>query len=157
MKSKILIGLLLLFIGVDFADAGCRGRMQHISPEEFYKKQKEFIISEAGLTQKEAELFFDVYYELQAKKRENQKEISDLMRKARGEELTEKEYDEILTRVYSLKCDNSKLDLDYYRKFTDILPKSKIYKVVRSESKFQRLIIRGMHRKHNRGGRMNRE
>ena len=42
---------------------------ESISKEAFRKKQKDFIIREAGLTPKEANFFFPLYFELQDKKK----------------------------------------------------------------------------------------
>ncbi len=151
MKNKIIICLIFILLGVGNLKANCEHRFQNVSPDEFYKKQKEFITKEANLSPKESDAFFKVYVELQNIKRGNHKEMSELMRKAR-EELTEKEYDDILVRMYQLKKENADLDLQYYYKYTDILPKSKIYQIIRAESKFQRQIIRGMHHKQNRQG-----
>lgn len=150
MKNKIFVSLLFLLCCVGMAKAVCLHQDQK-TREEFIDKQKAFIIAEAKLTEKEAGDFFVVYYELQNKKRENQKSIGALMRKAK-EELTEKEYGDILIEVYGLKKNNADLDLEYYYKFIDILPKKKVYEVFRSESKFQRHIIRNMHQNHNRQG-----
>lgn len=150
MKNKIFLSVFFLLCFVGVSHATCLHQHQK-TKEEFIQKQKAFIIDEASLTEKEASDFFVVYYELQDKKRENQKAIGALMRKAK-EELTEKEYGDILIEVYSLKKKNAELDLEYYYKFIDILPKKKVYEVFRSESKFQRHIIRDMHQNHNRQG-----
>ena len=55
-------------------------RRRHFSPEEFQKHQREYITSKAGLTQEEADAFFPLFFELQNKKfeleRNTRKEIS---------------------------------------------------------------------------------
>ena len=77
------------------------------------------------------------------------------MRQAKGD-LTEKEYEDTLTKIYQLRKRNTELDLEYFYKFQDIIPNKKIYDVLRAESRFQRHIIRGMHQnqKGRRGKRM---
>lgn len=143
--------ILCLFIGLFYftvsnAEIVCP---QHLTPSEFNKKQKEFIALEAGLTQKESDAFFVVFFELQDKKRENSRHLWKLMRAA-NEELTEKEYDDTLTEIYQLKKANADLDLEYYQRFKNIISNKKIYDVVKAEAKFQREIIRGMHQKGKR-------
>lgn len=139
--------MLFLFIGIGVGQAHC---LQHerLSKEEFNNKQREYIISEAELTPAEADLFFPVYFELQELKRKNQREIGKLMRKSRTQ-LSDKEYNDVLVKIYELKRENSELDLKYYYRFAELLPKDKIVKIIHSEIKFQRQIIRGMHQKND--------
>ncbi len=144
MMNRIITSICVLLFSVGVAKADCGYHQQKKTKEEFIKEQRDFIIAEAKLSDKEAEAFFKVYAELQDKKRTNTEEIGNVMRQAKLEP-TEKEYNELLIRVYQLRKSNADLDLEYYYRFAEILPKSKIYQVMRAESRFQRQIIRGMH------------
>ncbi|EGJ72571.1 hypothetical protein Bcop_2419 [Bacteroides coprosuis DSM 18011] len=124
---------------------------QRLSPQEFNKKQQEYITEQAGLTTVESSAFFKLFFELQSKKRENGKEINRLMKSAKNG-LTEKEYDETLTKIYLLRKENAELELEYYKKYKDIISNQKIYDVMKAEAKFHREIIRGMHQR-GRGGK----
>lgn len=146
MMNRILTCICVILFSVGVAKAECTYHQHRKTKEEFVKDQREFIATEAGLSEKEADAFFKVYAELQDKKRVNHDEMGEAMRKAR-QEPTEKEYNDLLIRVYQLRSKNADLDLEYYYKFAEILPKNKIYLVMRAESRFQRKIIRGMHQR----------
>ena len=155
MKKYILI-LVVSFLSVTSISAHiiCP---QRLTPKEFNQKQKEFITTEANLTENESNAFFKLYFELQDKKRTNNQEVWELMRYAKGD-LTEKEYEVTLTKIYQLRKNNADLDIIYFQKFKDIIPNKKVFEVLRAESKFQRQIIKGMHQhqKGNRNTRSNR-
>mgnify|MGYP001038736315 FL=1 len=81
-KVIALVVLLCGFMPVLWAADRCD---QHLSREEFRAKQKEFIIEQAGLSNKEAAKFFPLYFELQDKKKKLNDESWDLMRKGKDD------------------------------------------------------------------------
>lgn len=123
------------------------GYYQHLSPEEFRSKQKAFIIEKAGLTDKEANKFFPVYFELQDKKKELNDKIGKLMRKGKDEKTTEAQYEKIITEIYDLRIASDQLDKTYFDKYKEILSFKKIFLVQRAEMRFHREILKGVHRK----------
>ena len=50
-------------------------KRRHFSPEEFQAKQQEYITNKAGLTQAEADAFFPLFFELQKKKFELERNV----------------------------------------------------------------------------------
>lgn len=144
MMMKRLIILLFILIGgtaLSFAYDGCH---QHLSPDEFRTKQKAFISEKAELTDKEAEKFFPIYFELQDKKKELSDKAWKLMRKSKDEKLTDAQYEEILLKVYDLRIKSDELEKNYYARFKKVLSPKKIYYVQRAEMRFHREILKGV-------------
>lgn len=152
IKMKRLIILLFVICGLTSllrAADGCN--QERLSPEEFRTKQKAFIIEKAGLTQDEAAKFFPVYFELQDKKKELTDKTWGLIRKGKGEKITEAQYAEIMEGVFDNRIASDELEKAYYGKFKKILSNKKIYLVQKAEMRFHRELLKGMHRK-DKGG-----
>lgn len=146
-KLITLVVLLCGFMPVLWAVDGCE---QHLSREEFRARQKAFITEQAGLSKEEAAKFFPVYFELQDKKKKLNDESWSLMRKGKGEKVTETQYGEIIGKVADNRIAADQLDKTYLDKFKKILSNKKIFLVQRAEMRFHREMLKGMNR--NRGG-----
>ncbi len=120
------------------------GWNQHLTPQEFREKQKEFITEKAGLTREEADRFFPLYFELQDKKKELTDKVSKLMQKGRQENLSEAEYEKILKGVIDTRIASEELEKSYMDKFKMIISYQKIYQVRRAEMRFHREILKGI-------------
>lgn len=144
MKKLIVLLLVMCsFAPLLWAMDGCN---QHLSPDEFRAKQKAYITEKAGLTKEEAAKFFPVYFELQDRKKQLNDEAWGLLRKGKDEKTTEAQYDEILEGVYDARISINRLEKSYFEKFKKILSSKKIYLVQRAEMRFNRELLKGMHR-----------
>lgn len=143
-KLIALVVLLCGFMPVLLAADGCN---QHLSREEFRAKQKAFITEQAGLTPKEADNFFPVYFELQDKKKKLNDESWSMIRKGKDDKTTEAQYEEIIERVCDNRIAADRLDKSYMDRFKKILSCKKLYLVQRAEMRFHREMLKGMHRK----------
>ncbi|KAA6336067.1 hypothetical protein EZS27_015749 [termite gut metagenome] len=146
MKKQIVLLLIVCVSAAPFLWAwdGCN---QHISPDEFRKKQKAFITEKAELTRQEVTEFFPVYFELQDKKKELYDRIAQLMhQQGRKENVTEAQYQEIIEKASELRVSQEELDRIYYEKFKKILSYKKIYLVQRAEMHFNRELLKVMNR-----------
>lgn len=120
------------------------GWNQHLNPQEFREKQKEFITEKAGLTREEADRFFPLYFELQDKKKELTDKSLKLMQKGKQENLSEAEYENILRGIIDLRMASEELEKSYIDTFKGILSYQKIYQVRRAEMRFHREILKGI-------------
>lgn len=143
-KLIALVVLLCGFMPVLLAADGCD---QHLSREEFRAKQKAFITEQAGLTPKEADKFFPVYFELQDKKKKLNDESWSMMRKGKDDKTTEAQYEEIIERVCDNRIAADRLDKSYMDRFKKLISCKKLYLVQRAEMRFHREMLKGMHRK----------
>lgn len=150
MKRLIVVLFLLCsFIPWMQAADGCD---QRLTPEEFRARQQAYITEQVGLTQEEADKFFPVYFELQDRKNQMNKEAWELLRKGKEAGTTEAQYEEILDAFYDARIAIDRLEKSYFEKFKKILTCKKIYLVQRAEMNFHRDIVKGMHPKKKGGG-----
>lgn len=144
MKKLILLIVMISgFLPVAWANGGCE---QRLTREEFRARQQAYITEKAGLTKEEADKFFPVYFELQDRKKELNDEAWRLLRKGKDENTTEEQYEEIMMGVYDARVSTDRLERSYLEKFRKILSYKKIYKVLRAEMRFNRDLLKGMHR-----------
>ncbi len=141
MKKSLYILLLLLCTSISlFAQ-------KKLSREEFRARQEAFITDKAGLTKQEAKQFFPLYFELQDKKSQCNKEAWEKIRKGKDANLSEKEYNEIVEAVIQSRITADQLDLEYVRKYKKFLSAKKIYNIQRAEMKFHRELLKPQKRK----------
>ena len=139
MKRTIHLLVLLLILSVTSLAAQSRHPM---NKEQFKKSQQEYLIEKSKLTPSEAEKFFPLYFELQDKKHELNKEAWHKLRKGQKENLTESEYSKIVEDVIQVRIATDKLELEYVQKYKKFLSSKKIYKLQRAEMSFRRTILK---------------
>ena len=149
MKRLILLFVMIGgFLPLVWANGGCD---QRLTREEFRARQQAYITEKAGLTKEEADKFFPLYFELQDRKKELNDEAWRLLRKGKDENISEDLYEEIMIGVYDARVSTDRLERSYLEKFRKVLSYKKIYKVLRAEMRFNRDLLKGMHR--NKGGK----
>ena len=134
MKQFLIIILFLLSVSTVSAD-----EPQKFSPEKFQADLEQFITKEAGLTGDEAARFFPVYREMQQKQRAIYKQKRELgMKKPADEESCRK----AVEKSDELELQLNRLTQQYHCQFFKLLPASKVYDVIKAESRFHRQAIR---------------
>lgn len=130
--------------------ASAQGRKRHFSPEEYKSKQKEYITQKAGLTTEEADAFFPLFFELQKKKFELERNARKDFKKQHNGQMTEEECREYVYNMADIKIEIAKLEKEYTDKYLKVLPPCKILKVQFAEGSFQRDLMKKMtkHRQH---------
>ncbi|MBI3135129.1 MAG: hypothetical protein HYZ14_10695 [Bacteroidetes bacterium] len=123
--------------------------------EEYIKAQKiAFISTELALTPEEAEKFWPVYNEYDAKMEVLRKERKSYMKELKTiNELSDDRAYELTEKI--LDCDRREAELrtEYLSKFAEVLDKKKAAKVFMAEEKFKRELLRNIqeHEKNNDG------
>ena len=143
MKKIFFASLLMLFALTASAQEQQKER-PHFSPEEFQTKQKTYITEKAGLTPEEAEAFFPLFFELQKKKFELERNARKDFRKQRGEQLTEEECRDFVYKMADTKIEIAKLEREYTGKYLEVLPPCKLRRVQHAEGMFQRDLMKKM-------------
>lgn len=138
--------ILFAFMACMFSQAwpteGCN---QHkMTLEEFQAKHRAFLIEKAELTQQEADKFFPLYEELNKQKKEISDESWKMLRKGKKDDLSEKEYEEIMQSYYDARIKTDCLEKEYYEKFKKILSPNKLYRILKAEMRFQREMVKNM-------------
>lgn len=142
MKKTVTILTAVMLTALIAGTGTIQAQDKKLSKEEFQQRQKEFITDYVGFTESEAEKFFPLYFELQNKKNELNRQSWDYMLKAKGKELTEEEYDDIIENVSKICISCDELELQYRRKYKKFLSSKKIFKTIRAEMKFHREFLR---------------
>lgn len=114
-----------------------------------------FISTELDLSPEEAEKFWPVYNEMDAKMEEIHREKRGYMKKMRNMgDLSEDEAYENMEKIFALETKGNDLRIEYLGKFADVIGKKKAVKVYIAEEKFKRELLKKLkdHQK-ERGGR----
>lgn len=123
---------------------GKRPERPRMTPEEYQAKQKEFISRHAELTEEESAAFFPLYFELQGKKHEANRQAWKQMRAVPPQQRTEEECDSIINVMADVKIECATLEKQYLAKFKTILPAKKLMRVQMAEERYQRELLRGI-------------
>ena len=143
--KKILFASLLLLLTAVTANAQERPiKKPHFSPEEFQAKQKAYITEKADLTTQEAEAFFPLFFELQKKKFELERNVRKDFKKERNEKMTEEECRNFVYKMADTKIEIAKLEREYTEKYLKVLPPCKLRRVQHAEGSFQRDLMKKM-------------
>ncbi len=144
-KSLFIAALATLFLSLGTANA--QPKKPRFSPADYKQKMENRLIKDAALTPEEAQKFLPLFHELRDKQRTLNKEIHQLRRNTKGETTTEKDYQELLEKVYELKEKSAELERDYVKKMYKVVPASKVYKALNAESRFHRQMLQKFNNK----------
>jgi len=136
MKNVVLLLMVMVsFIGIS---------QNHKPKKEEIKAQKiAFLTTELNLTEKEAEKFWPIYNEYDAKMIANRKAHRVLMKKLRNfDELGDDEAYSLSEELLKLEDERTQIRKDYLVKFSKVLGKKKGAKVFYAEEKFKRELLR---------------
>lgn len=142
--KKTFFALLLTFLALTASAQEQQNKRPHFSPEEFQAKQKTYITEKAGLTPEEAEAFFPLFFELQKKKFELERNTRKDFKKQRGEQMTEEECRKFVYKMADTKVEIAKLEREYTEKYLEVLPPCKLRRVQHAEGMFQRDLMKKM-------------
>lgn len=131
-----------------------REERKKFSHEEFQEKQRAYITEKAQLTKEEADAFFPLYFELQKKKFEIERNARKGIKKERGEKMTEEQCRELVYNMADSKIEIAKLEKEYTEKYLKTVSACKLQKIQRAEWSFQHFLMEKMTReRQNRGER----
>ena len=143
MKKILFASLLMLFTTLT-ASAQQQGGKPHFSPEEFQAKQRAYITEKAELSPEEADAFFPLFFELQKKKFELERNARKDFRKQRGEQMSEEECRAFVYNMADVKIEIAKLEREYTDKYLNVLTPCKVRSVQHAEGSFQRDLMKKM-------------
>ena len=138
---------ILLVILLSVSSMSIMAQGPKMSKEKFRQCQEEFIKEQTGLTQQEAQQFFQLYFELQDKKDEYNRRAWKQMRREKDKNLSESEYKQIIEEVIKARIACDKLDLEYLHKYQKFLSSKKIFNIQQAEMRFHRELLKPHHNK----------
>lgn len=148
LNHFILIPVLLLFTistptaAKEYYEQNTSPQGRKFSPQEFIKKQEAFIIREVGLSPAEAASFFPLYHNMNNQLRKIDRNRRQLMKKAKNEKLTNKEYQNILDTLDQLESQKVKTTTEYHKKFLKVIDAQKIISIMDASNRFERQMLR---------------
>ena len=147
--KRFLLASLLMFIAIMTVNAQENQKNRpHFSPEEFQAKQRAYITEKADLTQEEADAFFPMFFELQKKKFDLERDARKDFKKNRKEKMTEEECRNFVYKMADTKIEVAKLEREYVEKYLNVLAPCKLRRVLHAENSFQRDLMKKMTERH---------
>lgn len=150
MKRAILVWSVILFLGLPMAisaqqpkDAASQ-QQRKAKFEQFCQFRRDYMQKQIGLTDQEAQQFFPLYEELEAKKWKVDKEARDFARKvARSKSaVSDTEYEKAAQALLEKDEKMAQLDREYYDKFKTFLSSEKLFKFKNAQMKFPRAMMK---------------
>ena len=115
-----------------------QGGRREFNPELYMKKMNEFVANEAGLTEAESAKFFPLLREMLNKQHGLMRQQRELMMKGwKNQNLSEADYEQMVTKVAALDVESKKVEQTYYKRFHSVLPWKKVYAVRIALTRFQ--------------------
>ena len=155
MKRHLFLSLLIFFAAIAANAQDGKKDRPHFSPEEFQAKQRAYITEKAGLSTEEADSFFPLFFELQKKKFDLERNVRKEFKKNRNEQMTEEECRQFVYNMADVKIEIAKLEREYTDKYIQVLSPCKVRKVQHAEGMFQRDLMKKMMEHRNGKGRPN--
>ena len=106
---------------------------------KFQADLEQFITKEAGLTADESAKFFPLYREMQSKQRVIYKQMKEL---GKNKPADEKACRKAVEKRDELELEQKRICQSYHQKFFNVLSASKVYDIIKAESRFHRRAIR---------------
>jgi Spy/CpxP family protein refolding chaperone len=105
--------------------------------EKVRAEQVAFITSELNLTEGEAQKFWPVYNDVQSQRREAYKESFEAMKELEESIQNNKDQDKKLDKYVNARKKIAELENDSVKKYSKVLPKDKVAKLVLTEERFR--------------------
>lgn len=146
--KKIIFALALVILSTTASIGQEEGgkRKRHFSPEEFQKRQKEFIMKKAGMTSEQSDVFFPLFFELQQKKFEIEHNARKEIKMKRKEKPTEEQCRKFVNKMAEVRVEVAKLEQIYTGKYLEVIPACKLLEIQHAADQFQRHLMKEMTR-----------
>ena len=141
---SILFALIVSLTAMAQHPQGQRPERPHMTPEEYQTKQKEYIAQQAELTDEESAAFFPLYFELQGKKFELERNARRAIRREGNENISEEQCLQFVNSMADVRIEIATLEKEYTTKYLEVIPACKLLRVQQAEQSFQRHLMREM-------------
>ncbi len=147
MKRTILTALVALLSLVSWAQTPEKGKPR-FDPKAFQQYMETELTRQSGLTPEEARVFFPLYQEMKEKQRCIGVQIHQLMSQGQEDDASSAFR---IARIKQLQVETNQLEQTYYKRFVEIVPASKVFKVMKAEDDFHRRMVQGQHSRRRSG------
>ena len=119
-----------------------RGKNFEEKKENIKAQKVAFITTKLNLTTEEAQKFWPVYNEYDAKKEAIRKEFHSEKKPTNSDSLTDAQAKERITAELKMEQNLLNLKQEYMTKFLTVLPAQKVVKLIRAEEEFKRVLLK---------------
>ena len=138
-QMKHFLLTLLALVAISMA-ATAEEKEKSFSPEKFQADMEQFIATEAQLTADDAARFFPVYREKGEQQRRLYHQQQQIGRQhPKGEDACR----QAIEQSDRLEIEIKQLQQQYHRRFLEILPAEKVYRILKAETRFHHRALRG--------------
>lgn len=141
MKRYILTAFAALFALVAWAQTQEKGKPR-FDPQLFQRHMEAELTRQSGLTPEEAKVFFPLYEEMKEKQRCIGMQIRQLMNQ---ENLDDAACSYNIAQIKKLQLETNEIEQTYYKRFVEIVPACKVFKIMKAEDDFHRRMVQGQH------------
>lgn len=148
MRALLLFGLLIISM-VGVAQPGPGGGERS---EMLRSARNAYLNTRLNITAEQSQVFWPVFNELDAKRRELRQSLNVNKGEADGP-LSDDEAREIIEKRMKLRQEELNLEKEYYSRFLDILSPQQVILLFKAEEEFRRRVIRELRDRPGREGR----
>ena len=148
MKRMLLLLLTALFTISLWAQNPEQGKPR-FDPKEFQQRMEAALAHQAGFSADEAKAFFPLYKEMKEKQRGIGVQIHQLKKDCKEDEAS---CAATIAKIKQLQVESSQLEQSYYKRLLEVVPASKIFKVMKAEDDFHRRMVQGQGQRRNQNG-----
>ncbi len=146
LKKLTLLTLTLLLTGIVFGQPKDGKRP---SKEKVKAMKVGYITEKLNLTSEEAQKFWPIYNEFDAKMEEIHKAIRKMHKKDKTiDEMTDKEVEEMVDKHDALRQKELDIHKEYHTKFKTVLPIKKVAKLYKADKDFKRDLLKRIKNHH---------
>jgi len=139
-QRKIIFVLILVIMSIGFANIGkAQDNDDNINVSKIQTQRIAFFTEQLNLTPVEAEKFWPVYNEYDAKRAKFNAEETRLIKifKENKASMSDKDIDNNIKKIFETRKAISLLNEEYYQKFRQVLPARKVMKLIITETQFR--------------------
>ena len=135
---------LLIAILIFSTEINAQSNRNNAQQKEQIKVQKiAFITKQLSLTPSEAQQFWPVYNEYDAKRFKFYQTTNKTLRQINNStNLSDSELEKLATKYLNSQLQEAQLNIDYHEKFKKVLPIKKVVKLYAAEKKFRNMLLK---------------
>jgi hypothetical protein len=140
--NKTIPTFLFIFISVVFAGL-CKAQTNNEELSKIQADRIAYYTNQLNLTPSEAEKFWPVFNEYNAKVAKLYSEETQLINVFRNNksEMTERDIDANIKKIFDIRRSITSLNEEYYQKFRQVLPARKVMKLIITETQFRKWLL----------------
>lgn len=139
-KIRIITGLLLVLLAFASTEAQ-QNRRGRFDVKEWHEKKWQFIVEEVNLSPAEATVVKPVFMHYEGSIWGLHRQTRELFRESKKGNLTEKQYDDLNSKMINLEMKRSQYLREYHLKLRKLLKPQTLFNYYKAEKSFERQLL----------------